>query len=223
MSAGISRARKEELVRYTYRFYDMGLSPSQDSGDISIRDPQTGLIYIDPRPSDTLKIPNWRTITAKDVIVVDPDGKPVDAAPDRFPTVELPMHLAIYRARPEIFGIVHSHAVHSSVFAALGMDIPCILAEQALYIGGKTPCAKYAPVGSRELADNITDALGQQYFAALLCSHGAVCIGRTIDDAFHVSEYLEKSAQTVAIAMSTGHPLLPLDTDRLVSPDVTLH
>ncbi len=223
MNKLVKQSWKEDLVRYTYRFYDMGLSPSQDSGDISMRDPETGLIYVDPRPSDTLDIPNWHAIRAADVVVLDMDGNIVDAAPDRFPTVEYPMHLAIYRARPEVFGIIHSHAVCSSVFAVLGMDIPCVLAEQALYIGGKTPCAKYAPVGSQELAENIVNALGQQYQAALLCNHGAVCIGRTIGDAFHVSEYLEKSAQTVAIAMSTGQKLFPLDTDRLVDPQITLH
>jgi L-fuculose-phosphate aldolase len=213
---------KKKLTEYTYKFYDMGLSPSQDSGDISMRDPETNLIYVDPRPSSTLEIPNWRAIKPEDIIVVDLEGNIVDAGHDRFPTVELPMHLAIYKSRPEVYGIIHSHAIYSSAFAIIGWNIPNALAEQALYIGGETPCAKYAPVGSGELANNITAALGKTHQAALLCSHGAVCVGKDIDEAFRVSEYLEKGAQTVSIALSMGGKPLPLDIDNLVDPNVVL-
>ena len=88
-----------------------------------------------------------------------PEGKLVDDS-GLLPTVEAPMHLAIYRARPDVNAIVHSHAVWSSTFAVTGKNIPLILSEQSLRLGGEVICAAYGKVGSEEIARNIVAALG---------------------------------------------------------------
>ena len=116
MNPKVSMEMKKKTLEATYRFYDMGLTTSRDSGDLSIRDPETGLIYIDPRPNKNFQIvPNWRSITIDDIVVCDIDGNMIDqgATGDKLPTVEVPMHLAIYRARPETGAIIHSHAACS--------------------------------------------------------------------------------------------------------------
>ena len=97
----------------SYLFYDKGLSPTRDSGDLSIRDPETGLIYISPRPDKNFRIHNWRSIDIDDIVVMDIDGNIIETGAGRFPTVEAPMHLAIYKARPEIHAIIHSHALYT--------------------------------------------------------------------------------------------------------------
>ena len=104
----------EMVVEYTHKLVDSGLSTSLDSGDLSYRDPKSGLIYIDPRPSEDLEIKNWKVITNKDIVVIDIDGNILNPEANRFPTVEWPMHLAIYKARPDINAIV-LHALYSSV------------------------------------------------------------------------------------------------------------
>ena len=208
----IKQELKQKTLEMTYRFYDMGLSTSLDSGDISLRDPETNLIYIDPRPSKNFRIsPNWRAITMDDIVVMDMDGTIVDGGKtgDRNPTVEAPMHLAIYKSRPDAYAIVHSHALYSSVFAACGMDIPAALVETQLNAKGDILCAEYGKVSSQTLADNIAKALGTERKAALLRQHGAVYIGKDIEDAFTVAEYVEKGAQATLLAWSAGMKLLP--------------
>ncbi len=211
--ANIKQELKQKTLEMTYRFYDMGLSTSLDSGDLSLRDSETGLIYIDPRPNKNFRIvPNWRSITVDDIVVIDMDGNVVDggATGDKNPTVEAPMHLAIYKARPDANAIVHSHALYSGVFAAMGLDIPACLVETFLNAKGDIICAEYGSVSSQVLADNIVKALGAERKAALLRQHGAVYIGSTIEEAFTVAEYVEKGAQTTLLAWAAGKEVLPL-------------
>ncbi len=211
MNLTVKPELKQKLLEHTYLFYDKGLTTSLDSGDISLRDPETNLIYIDPRPDKNFKIPNWRSISIDDVAVVDMEGNRVGGG-SRYPTVELPMHLAIYKARPETYGIVHSHALYSGVFATLGWDIPAALVETVFHSHGDIICAEYGKVASKELANNIVKALGKERTAALLRQHGAVYIGKTIEEAFVVADYVEKAAQTVIMAWSMRGELLKLDT-----------
>jgi len=201
----------QKALEATHMFYKLGLSTSRDSGDLSIRDPETGLIYIDPRPNKNFKIePNWSCLTAEDIVVCDIDGNIVygGATGDKLPTVEVPMHLAIYRARPECNAIVHSHALYSCVFAAIGENIPACLVETQLNAGGDIVCAEYGKVSSEELGKNIVEALGDRN-AALLRQHGAVYIGKDIDAALMCGEYVERAAHTALLAWSCGKTLLP--------------
>jgi len=208
------------VVEYTHFLVDSKLSTSLDSGDLSYRVPKTGLIYIDPRPSEDFEIKSWKHITKQDIVVMDIEGNILNPEAKRFPTVEWPMHQAIYKARPDICAIVHSHALYSSVFAVCKEDIPAVLAEQELYVGGDVVCADYGAVGSMELARNILKALGNRK-AALLQNHGAIYIGSTLEDAFIVAEYTEKGAQTVMLARSMGGTLVPLDTEHLIAPEIS--
>lgn len=215
MNKMIKQEFKQKTLEMTYQFCDMGLSTWLDSGDISIRDPETGLIYIDPRPNKNFRIaPNWRCLTIDDIVVIDIEGNVVDGGKtgDKNPTVEAPMHLCIYRARPDCNAIVHSHALYSSVFASIGEDIPACLVETFLNTKGDIVCAEYGTVSSVTLGDNIVKALGKERKAALLRLHGAVYIGSTIEEAFTVATYTEKAAQVALLAWSAGKTLLPVPT-----------
>lgn len=222
MNKNVKRELLEKTAEFTHKFYHAKLTPSHDSGDLSLRDPETGLIYVDPRPSATLDIPDWTVIKPEDILVFDIDGNLVWAEDDRFETVEMPMHLAIYRAFPRVNGIVHGHALWSSCFAVTGENIPCTLAEQALYIGGDVVCAEYGSVGSLELANNIVKALSGGVKAALLRNHGSVAIGADIEEAFSNAEYLEHCAQTTVMARAMGGNLLHIDMNNIIDPNVQL-
>ncbi len=198
---------KEELAAATRLFWEKGLSPGRDAGDVSLRDLETGLIYICPRPKPkVLRIPKWGVIKAAHMVAIDPEGKVVDDS-GLLPTVEAPMHVAIYKARPDVNAIVHSHAVWSSAFAVTGKNIPLILAEQSLRLGGEVVCAAYGKVGSKEIAQNIVQALGKNKMAALMQNHGAVALGVTLEEAFIASDFLEKGAQVAILGGMLG-PLI---------------
>jgi L-fuculose-phosphate aldolase len=206
---------KEEVARATRLFFEKGLTPGRDAGDTSLRDVESGLVYICPRPKpNVLRIPNWGMIKAEHIVVLDLDGKVVDDSGIRA-TVEAPMHLAIYRARPDVNAIVHSHAVWSSAFAVTGKNVPLILAEQSLRLGGEVVCAPYGKVGSAELARNIVAALGKKKMAALMQNHGAVAVGPTMEEAFIASDFLEKGAQVAILGASLG-PLITRTPDEIL-------
>ncbi|OPX38856.1 MAG: hypothetical protein B1H12_01300 [Desulfobacteraceae bacterium 4484_190.2] len=200
----IKQELREEVAQATRLFWEKDLSPGQDSGDTSLRDPQTNLIYICPRPKPgVLHIPNWGVIKDEHIVVINQQGEVVDDF-GLEPTVEAPMHLAIYEARPEVNAIVHSHAVWSSAFAVTGKNIPLILAEQSLRLGGEVRCAEYGSVGSDDIARNIVKALEGHKNAALMMNHGAVCLGKNFEEAFIVSNFLEKGAKTALLGTVLG-------------------
>ena len=199
----LSKKLKDEVAEATLLFWEKGLSAGRDAGDTSLRDPGTNLIYICPQPTEKLKILNWGNITSSQIVVININNEVVDGT-DLLPSLEAPMHIAIYKARPEINAIVHSHAVWSTVFAITGKNIPLVDAEMDEFLGGEIICAKYAEVATEELGENIRKALGKNKFAALMRNHGAVCIGRDFEEAFNVSDFLEKSAKTIIFGKLLG-------------------
>ena len=98
------------------------------------------------------------------------------------------------------------------MFAAVGENIPPCLIEAA-FIGGEVVCAEYGKVGSQLLADNIVRALGDKKKAALLRNHGAVAIGKTMREAFTVSDYMEKIAKVAMYAKAMGSRPVSLDVE----------
>lgn len=206
----IKQQLKEELAAGCRLFWEKRLSPGRDAGDISLRDPETGCIYICPMATAEYPIDNWGKVTAADIVVIDINGKKLDDSPIHA-TIEAPMHLYIYRSRPNCHAIVHSHGEWSCAFAATGQNIPAILVESA-YLGGEIVCAQYGKVGSLQLAENIVAALGTAKKAALMRNHGAVALGKDLKEAFIVSDFLEKQAMVAIRAKSLGR-LITVNVD----------
>lgn len=220
----IKQELKKFVMEQTHRFYELGFSTSRDSGDLSTMDPETGLIYICPRPAKGYDImPNWLCLKEEDVVVMDIEGNVVDGGPNgRFPTVEWPMHVAIYKARPDVKAVVHAHALYSGVFAAIGENIPACLVEALVNAGGDIECAKYGPVSSKLLGQNIVEALGEKKNAALMKQHGSVYVASNLEDALMVGEYVEKAAHTAIMAYSMGKtfPEMPTAIEELFDPSI---
>jgi len=211
---------KEVVAEATRLFWKKELTPGQDSGDVSLKDPDDGSIYICPRPkAGVLHIPYWGMIKAEHIVVINQAGDVLDES-GLLPTVEYPTHLAIYAARSDVNAIVHSHAVWSSAFAVTGKSIPLVLAEQSLRLGGEVLCAKYGRVGSDELAENIVEALGKNKYAALMMNHGAVCVGKNFEEAFIVSDFLEKGAKTALMGSLIGE-LVTRKPDEILDEKLT--
>lgn len=167
-------------------------------GNISCRDPQTGLIYLTPSGMD------YSRLTEDDIAVCRLDGTAVEGI--RRPTVEKELHLGVYRARPEINAVIHTHSVYSTVFAVLGMEIPMLIDEAAQALGDVCRCTDYALPGSEELARKCVEALSEKSYACLLKSHGAVCIGETMEKAFKAVKVLETTARVYQMVLATGRP-----------------
>ncbi|KAB3529198.1 class II aldolase/adducin family protein [Alkaliphilus serpentinus] len=130
---------------------------------------------------------------------------------------ELLLHLKIYKHFPIINGIVHTHSIYASAFAALLEEVPCYTEDQAQIIGGDIPVAEYALPGTDELAENAVSALGKGRFATLMANHGLVAIGRSLKEALTAADIAEKSAQLASIILSLNKNPKPLSHE-----DITL-
>lgn len=165
-------------------------------GNFSLRDPETGYICITPSGMP------YETLHPSDIVVVDVDNNIVDG--ERKPSIEAPMHTAIYRKRPDVNGIIHTHSTFCTAWACRDIDgMPCITSEAADLVGGKVKVAEFCLPGSQELADVTSDAIGQDR-AVLMGNHGAICVDSDIDKALKDAIVLEESAKVAYYAFQMG-------------------
>ena len=169
---------------------------SGTSGNVSARLPG-GLLAITPMGK------SYEGMSADEIVVVDSGLDPVEG--DLMPSSESLLHVAIYRARPDVGGIVHTHAVYSSAVAAAGMAIPPIVDEMVVTLGGEVRVSEYAPPASEAMAERVCSALGNRD-AALIRNHGAVAVGADPHDALEASILTERAAQIFVLSSILGSP-----------------
>lgn len=136
----------------------------------------------------------YDAMTLDDLVIVDLEGDVVEG--DRSPTTEKALHLACYRAYPEIGGVIHSHPVHATMFALARQPIPAAIEEVAVYIGGDVPVCDYVMTGTDELGEEVARRLADRA-ATLLANHGMVTVGATPDKALHAALVVERTAHIV--------------------------
>lgn len=122
------------------------------------------------------------------------------------PSSELPMHRAVYDARPDVAAIIHTHSPQATAVAACHLTIPAFLDELTFMIGGDVVTSEYASPGSVELGASIVKALDDKQ-AALIANHGAIAVGRTLSESMKVAVVCEEAARVYAIAHGLGGPI----------------
>jgi L-fuculose-phosphate aldolase len=142
-------------------------------------------------------------VKPEDLLLVDGEGRVIEGTGK--PSVELPLHLAIYKARPDVGAIIHAHPIYATVLSVLRLDLEPIVEELALYVGGGVRVADYAPSGTEKLAENALKALGDRN-AAILANHGVLACGSDVDEALKVLESVERAAQIYLLARLAGEP-----------------
>lgn len=178
------------------------------SGNVSARDPESGLVVI--KPSGVL----YEELCPEDHIVLDLDGKVVEGT--LRPSSDTASHLYIYRHRPDVNGIVHTHSPYATAFAALGRSIPVYLTAIADEFGGPIPCAGFALIGGEEIGKQVIEHIGSSP-AVLLKNHGVFTIGPTARAAVKAAVMVEDVARAVWLALQLGQPneIPPEDVARL--------
>ncbi|WP_018133292.1 class II aldolase/adducin family protein [Effusibacillus pohliae] len=190
---------REQVLQAAKEMYERGLVASV-WGNLSARVPGTGLIVVTPSGVD------YRSLQAEDLVVIELETGRV-AEGKLKPTSELPMHLAILKARPDVNGVMHTHSVYASACSAAHKEIPPIVEDLAQVVGGSVSVARYALPGTPELGANAVKALNKKG-AVLLANHGVVGVGHDIMEALRVCTIVEKGAQIFAIAKMIGSPVL---------------
>ena len=151
----------------------------------------------------------YQDLTADDICVVGFDLRGIDAKWP--PSVEASMHAAVYRHRPDVSAVIHTHQSYASIFALLNQPIPALFDEVAVAIGPVVDVVPYAFSGSPELVENVVAKIANRCHCYILQNHGALCVCRSIEKAFHYVELLEKTASSYYHALATGREvsLLP--------------
>ncbi len=182
-------------------------------GNVSAIDRASGLVVI--KPSGV----KYEDMCAEDMVITDLDGRVVFGS--LCPSTDLQTHLELYRAHPEIGGVVHTHSTYATAFAQAERAIPMYGTTHADYFHGDIPCARtiradeteeYELNTGRVINEKVTDVFGIP--ACLAAHHGVFTWGRNADEAVYnatVAEEVAKMAQlTEQAARYAGGEALPL-------------
>jgi L-ribulose-5-phosphate 4-epimerase len=194
--------QREELVRLHAELPRHNLVV-WTGGNVSVRDPETGLVAI--KPSGV----RYEDLTAESMVVVDLEGRIVEGT--FAPSSDTASHLYIYRHRPDVHGVVHTHSRFATAFAAVGRPIPVYLTAQADEFGGEIPCAGFTLIGDEGIGRLVVEGIGGSP-AILLKNHGVFTVGATAAAAVKAAVMVEDVAATVWAALQLGTPdVLPPD------------
>ena len=166
-------------------------------GNISARDRQTGHVVIKPSG-----VP-YAELAPERMVVVDLEGKVVEGSLK--PSSDTLAHVYIYRHRPDVNGIVHTHSTFATAFAALGRPIPACLTAICDEFGGPIPCGGYARIGGDEIGQEVIRSIGDGP-AVLLKNHGVFTVGPTAEAAVKAAVMVEDAARTMYFALLLGEP-----------------
>jgi L-ribulose-5-phosphate 4-epimerase len=173
------------------------------SGNASGRDFDSNLIVIKPSGID------YDTLTQDDLVVVDINGKIIEGTLK--PSVDLPIHIFIYKNKPEWGGIIHTHSNYATSFAVLGKSIPVYLTAIADEFGAEIPCTRYASNEGEDIGYAILESIGKGP-AILLKNHGVFTFGKNPTEALKAAVMVEDVAKTVHLALMKGIPeVIPLN------------
>lgn len=189
---------RRELLDAILEVNSLGLV-SGASGNFSVsleRDGPDGSIMITPS-----QIP-YSIIKSSDLMVVNFHGDILDG--QLALSTETPMHLALYKHSPDVKAVVHTHSVYASALAVSGLDLPPIVDELVVTVGGAVRVADYGLPGSDELAINVCNALEDRK-AVLIRNHGLIGVGKNIAEAVNVCRLVERVCQIYVFAHSLGH------------------
>jgi len=189
-------ALRRELVSLHDELPRNGLA-AWTGGNVSARDRETGLVAI--KPSGI----RYGELTPERMVVVDLEGRIIEG--DLKPSSDVASHLYIYRHRPDVNGVVHTHSRFATAFAAVGRPIPVYLTAQADEFGGAIPCAGFAFIGDDSIGNLVVEGIGPST-AILLKNHGVFTIGRTVSAAVKSAVMVEDIAATVFAALQLGSP-----------------
>jgi len=185
-------ALHEELTRYHLVVWT--------AGNISARVPGTDLMVI--KPSGV----SYVELTADAMVVCDLYGTVVEG--ELTPSSDTAAHAYVYRAMPEVGGVVHTHSPYATAWAARGEPIPCVLTAQADEFGGEIPVGPLALVGDDEIGKGIVATLsGHRSTAVLMRNHGVFTIGRDARAAVKAAVMCEAVARTVHLSRQLGEPI----------------
>lgn len=185
---------KKELLRVTRQAYEAHLFAGI-SGNLSAYDPESGRMVI--TPTQTV----YETMGLTDMVWMELNGQILSG--HRMPSIEWPLHAAIYRERPDVSAIIHTHSPYATALSVSYEKIPVILTEMCIWMGGEVNLAPFTQMGTEESGLAAVRAL-EDRGCCLLQNHGALTIGKNLEEAYIRAVYLEDVARVYLLAKTAG-------------------
>jgi L-fuculose-phosphate aldolase len=188
---------KKEMAEIGHRIWQKGFCAGNE-GNHSVRISADRVICTPTGISKGFLSPD-------DMCVVDMDGNQVEPNPKgRKRTSEVLVHLAIYKKRPDITAVIHSHPPHATTFAIAGIPLPEGIHPEAEVFLGRVPVAKYATPSTQALPDSITPLIGPETNTVLMGNHGSVSFSTTLIDAYYKLEILDAYCRILLLCKQLG-------------------
>lgn len=184
---------REQLVRFGRWVHRLGYTPGT-AGNLSVRLDANLILSTPTGCSKAL-------LHAADMVIVDNQGKKLSGM--RNVTSEIGMHLAVYRMRPDVQAIVHTHPPIATAFAACGRALDQPICSEIMMTTGLVPLAPYATTGTEEVSASLEPFI-PDHDAVLLANHGLLTYGSSLSDAFMKTETVEHFAQVCLSAHQLG-------------------
>jgi len=176
------------------------------AGNVSVRIEGQDLIAITPSGR------RYQDLVLDDISIVDFDQKMVSG--DHYPSVEVGMHLGVYRTREDVGAVAHTHQPYASILAVINEPIPPLFDDITMALGGVVQVVPYALSGSPELVEKVMGTVTNGCQSFLMQNHGALCLGAKIEKALKHVTLLEKVAFVYYHALTTGKQIstIPKET-----------
>ena len=197
---------RRQLARFSRWIHRLGYTPGT-AGNLSVRLSDDFILATPTGCSKAL-------LRASDMVIIDNDGAHVSGS--RRVTSEIGMHLTVYRLRPDVQAIVHTHPPIATAFAACRKPLDQPICSEILMTTGLVPLAPYATTGTNEVGASLEPFI-PNHEAILLANHGLLTYGGSLPDAFMKTETVEHFAQVCLSAHQLGGPvsLSPEDIEKL--------
>lgn len=190
---------QDETARGLARLYEAGYLPNDNMGEVSLRDAESGLVFISIKPG-TFYIADPSEYHGSDIAVTTMDGEPVTTVTP--PSERLALHLAVYQARPDVHAILHTYPVWSSLFAQRGEAVPYVLAEQ-IEASTAVECVTAEPSMDEAYFAQVVKHLKQEKYV-LLRNFGSLAVGDNMDNAFNYLAWMESVTRKITLASMIG-------------------
>jgi len=174
---------KKEIAYYMRRLYRQKLTTTS-GGNISVK--KENVVFITPSGIDKGEM------ETNQVGEIDLNGNIVESPYEL--SMETPMHLVIYKARPDVKAIVHAHPTYATAFASSNKKMDSNLTSEGRLILGDIAFAKYALMGTQELADIVAQS-AKNSNVIIMENHGIIALGTTLLEAFDRLEVMEFTAK----------------------------
>jgi L-fuculose-phosphate aldolase len=174
-------------------------------GHVSVRLPKQDKILMKPHSF------GFEEIRPNHLIVCNLDGKKIEGKYERHS--EIFIHTEIYRARPDVQCVVHTHPIYATAFGALRQPLKTISHEGSIFYDG-IPLFDYttALIRTPELGREVAKTLGK-HRGLLMKNHGVTVVGGSIPEATLYAVFLEKAARIQLIATASGEPSFSSDEE----------